>query len=58
MESYHSQFNQLIDKAHPGFYDFALHINDKFSNYHMEFDRLRTNPLIPTVREHRGALEY
>ena len=24
----------------------------------MEFDRLRTNPLIPTMREHRGALEY
>ena len=24
----------------------------------MEFDQLRTNPLIPTVREHCGALEY
>ena len=24
----------------------------------MEFDGLRTNPLIPTVREHCGALEY
>ena len=57
-EIYHSQFNQLIDKAHPGFYDFALQVNDMFSNYHMEFDRLRTNPLIPTVREHCGALEY
>ena len=57
-ESYHSQFNQLVDKAHPGFYDFALHVNDMFSNYHMEFDQLRTNILIPTVRERHGALEY
>ena len=29
-----------------------------FSNYYVEFDQLRTNPLIPTVRERRGKLEY
>ena len=48
----------MIDKARLGFYDFALHINDMFSNYHMEFDQLRTNLLIPTIRERCGALEY
>ena len=57
-ESYHANFNFLVEKAHPGAYDFAQFCNQMFFNQQMEFERLQANPHIPVVRERRGDLEY
>ena len=56
-ESYHSRFNALVGRNHPGAYKFADFANEMLENYHMDFMRLKEHPNEPIVCEIRPAQE-
>ena len=53
VESYHYQFNTLVEVKHPGAFDFADCVNEMLFNYCNEFDKLIANPGVPIVRPKR-----
>ena len=50
VESYHYQFNTLVEVKHPGAFDFADCVNEMLFNYCNEFDKLIAIPGVPIVR--------
>ena len=49
-ETYHKQFNTLVERSHPGAYHFADFTNEMLDNYYDNFVRLKENPGVPIVR--------
>ena len=56
-ESFHSQFNSLVDTKHPNPFDFADCTNEMLANYRIEFEKLIANPDQPIVRPRGPGLE-
>ena len=56
-ESYHSRFNRLVGGPHkPNCWDFAEYCNEMLEIQRHEYEKLKTNPHVPIVRERRAAL--
>ena len=55
-ESYHSKFNQLVGGKHPSVWDFAEYCNEMLEFKRHEYEKLKTNPHVPIVRERRAGL--
>ena len=54
-ESYHSQFNRIVDGDHPNCWDFADYCNEMLEVKRHEYEKLEENPHEPIVRESRPA---
>ena len=55
-ESFHAQYNKLVQEKHPGLYDFADYTNEMFKNYRMEFEKLLEDPEQQINRARRPGL--